>query len=523
MAVNDLTLEEKIGQMVMCGFHGTAKSKEIEELIEHYHIGGVIYFSRNIETVEQVHGLSESLQSFNRNKSDIPLFISVDQEGGMVARITEGLTLMPGNMALGAAGKEDFVYRTAAVSGTELTALGINFNLAPCVDVNNNRSNPVIGVRSYGSSSSLVTRMGTEAVKGYQDSGVAAAAKHFPGHGDTDTDSHLDLPKIKHSMGRMEKVELPPFKEAVNNGVDAVMTAHIIFPELDKEYPGTLSPAIIEGLLREKAGFNGVICTDCMEMKAIADYYGTEKAAVKAINAGADIVLISHSYEKQVNTLQEIKEAVKEGIISERRIDEAVQRIRHLKEKRNMGEGHLPWEEAEKLLRRPENVSLVQHVRDKSVTCVKGDKQRLELKKTVETLVLSVDPYIQSEADERLSGAGTFGQAMEEEGFRVNEIAVSPALSEEEMASLIKTAGQYHQLIFCSYNAGERSRQVKLVQKLYSKHPDMTVIGLRSPYDIDSFPYVKTFITGYENRSDTLRSIAGALSGRIIPEGVMPG
>ncbi|WP_052092271.1 beta-N-acetylhexosaminidase [Paenibacillus sp. FSL H7-0357] len=338
MVVAEMSLSDKIGQMLMCGFEGTAVPDDgIRELVAKGGIGGVIYFARNVETPEQVARMTAELQRAAAEGGKAPLWISIDQEGGMVARITEGVALMPGGMAIAAAGSVEDAYRAALISGRELSAMGINLNYAPVLDVNNNARNPVIGVRSFGESPEKVADYGAATIRGFQDAGVAATAKHFPGHGDTDVDSHLDLPTVRHDRARMDSVELVPFRRAIAEGVDAMMSAHIYFPALEQEkLPVTLSKAVLTGLLREELGFGGIIMTDCMEMNAIAEHYGTVEASVLAIEAGADIVLISHRADRQLAAIEAILHAVAEGRISETRIDDSVRRLLALKVKRGV-------------------------------------------------------------------------------------------------------------------------------------------------------------------------------------------
>lgn len=342
-----MDLRDKLGQMLLGGFDGTKMTTEAMKLISAYRAGGIIYFSRNVSSPEQLAALTRELQEAASANGVPPLWVSIDQEGGMVARITEGVTLMPGQMAIAAAGSAEDAYRAAYVSGSELRRIGINLNYAPVLDVNNNPLNPVIGVRSFGESPEAAAEFGAAAVRGYQDAGVAATAKHFPGHGDTDVDSHLDLPTVPHDRARMDKVELVPFRRAFAEGVDAVMSAHIYFPALEKEkLPVTLSPAVLTGLLREELGFEGIITTDCMEMNAIAEHYGVAEASVLAVLAGADQILVSHRSDRQGAALAALEAAVHEGRIAEARIDDSVRRLLRMKWKR----GILTRESAARLL-----------------------------------------------------------------------------------------------------------------------------------------------------------------------------
>src|SRR5438876_8759991 len=226
-----MTLEEQIGQLLMVGFWGTTPSLEIIDLIQRYHVGNIILFSRNIRDARQVLELTQSLQMIAKEAGQrYPLLIAIDQENGIVQRLGEAATIFPGNMALGAIGSEEIAYRVAKATGIELKALGINMNLAPVVDINNNPANPVIGVRSFGEDPSLVARLGTAMVKGYRAAGILSCLKHFPGHGDTTTDSHLALPVIPYTLQRLETLELIPFRGGIEAGAGSVMIAHVSFP-----------------------------------------------------------------------------------------------------------------------------------------------------------------------------------------------------------------------------------------------------------------------------------------------------
>ncbi|MBB6024436.1 beta-N-acetylhexosaminidase [Paenibacillus sp. JGP012] len=335
--LGQMSLRDKIGQMLLCGFHGTEPEGEVEKLLRGYPIGGVVYFARNVVSPEQVERLSSGLQDIAQASGTVPLWIAIDQEGGMVARITQGIALMPGQMAIAAAGSTQDAYEAARISGMELKSMGINMNFAPVLDVNNNANNPVIGVRSFGESPEAVAEFGAATIGGFQNAGIAATAKHFPGHGDTDTDSHLDLPVITHDRARVNQVELAPFRAAIVEGVDAMMSAHIYFPALEPDrLPVTLSHSVLTGLLRKELGYEGIIVTDCMEMNAIAVHYGTVDAAVLAVEAGADMVLISHTAQLQMEAFAALENAVSSGRISERRINESVKRLLTYKAKRGL-------------------------------------------------------------------------------------------------------------------------------------------------------------------------------------------
>src|SRR6266849_3979956 len=239
----EMTLEEQAGQVLMAGFWGSTPSQEIIDLIQHYHVGNIILFSRNVRDARQVFELTRSLQQIAREAGQrYPLFIAIDQENGIVQRLGEATTIFPGNMALGAIGTEEMAYKVASATGQELKALGINMNLAPVVDINNNPANPVIGVRSFGEDPQQVARLGAAMVKGYHAAGILSCLKHFPGHGDTAVDSHLALPMIPYTLERLAAVELLPFRSGIEAGAESVMIAHISFPALTRQ---AISPATL--------------------------------------------------------------------------------------------------------------------------------------------------------------------------------------------------------------------------------------------------------------------------------------
>jgi len=520
MDLKKASLAEKIGQMFICGFHGTEPTSEIAQLIKQHYLGGIIYFRRNIESCQQVKRLSSSLQRLSSSVSDLPLFISIDQEGGMVARIDRGITLIPGNMALGAT--KDFlgVYEAARISGKELRQLGINMNFAPSIDVNNNPLNPVIGVRSFGADPDFVKQMGIHAVRGYQDAGMIATVKHFPGHGDTDSDSHHTLPTIPHDLDRLQQVELVPFIGAIEEKVDVIMTAHILFPAIDSSAtPATLSYQVLTGLLRESLGYQGLIVTDCLEMSAISGGVGVEEGAVLAVEAGADLLLVSHTYEHQVGAIQRLVEAVESGRISEERINQSLERILDLKNQRLM------WEEANNheplVISSEEDRLFIESLSEKSITLVK-DEGQLPLQQT-KTYVIWTEVRVGTEVDEVIEQEETLGHFLKQDLSYVYEDRIGVHPTEEEIRKVLETYQQFEQVIFLSYNATFSEGQVFLVKEIaQNEGVRLIVAATRNPYDLLEFPEVKTFIACYENRPVAMNSLAKVLLGKIPAVGELP-
>jgi beta-N-acetylhexosaminidase len=340
-----MTVEEKVGQLFMPVLYGSRADTPHQEnvarfgvrtpaeAIRRYHLGGVILFpwAGNVSSVSQVVALTNGLQ---RAAGDIPLLIGVDQENGRVSRLDPLVTKLPEAKVIGATGNTRWAREAARVTGTELRALGINLDFAPVADVNVNPRNPVIGPRAYGSDPKKVARMVGAAIDGFHAAGVAATAKHFPGHGDTTVDSHTGLPVIHHTKAQWEKLDAPPFRTAIAHGVDAIMSAHVVMPKLDRSGdPATLSKPILTGLLRKRLGFTGVVITDSLQMAGARQRYGDGEVAVRAILAGADILLMPPDFPRAYNA---VLEAVRSGRISAKRLDESVARVLALKERRGL-------------------------------------------------------------------------------------------------------------------------------------------------------------------------------------------
>ncbi|MDP4094309.1 MAG: beta-N-acetylhexosaminidase [Bacillota bacterium] len=330
--IDNMSLEEKIGQMVMVGFDGSTADQNVKRLIADDHVGGIIFFKDNFTDPNQMLSLVNQLKELNSTNKE-PLFLSVDQEGGRVNRMPDSISSIPASGTIGKYNNKNFSFNIGSLLAQEVKMFGLNMNFAPVLDINSNPKNPVIGDRAFGSTPSVVRNLGIQTMKGIQSQNIISVVKHFPGHGDTSTDSHIGLPIVNNDLNRLESFELLPFEDAVKNGVDAVMVAHILLPKIDSDNPASLSKNIITGILRDKMKFNGVVFTDDMTMGAIADNYGMGEAAVKSINAGSDIVLVCHEYDKENQVIQSIKAATASGEISEQRINQSVYRILKLKAK----------------------------------------------------------------------------------------------------------------------------------------------------------------------------------------------
>jgi beta-N-acetylhexosaminidase len=329
--ISEMSLEDKIGQMILAGISGTTMDTNAKKLISQFHVGGIIFYKNNFETPEQTVQLVNQLKA--GNSSNLPLFLGIDQEGGRVTRLPGGLVNFPPNNQIGKVNNPEFSYKVGTHLGLELKEFGLNLDFAPVLDINSNPNNPVIGDRSFGNNSEIVSTLGIQTMKGIQSQNVIPTIKHFPGHGDTSIDSHLELPIVDKSLKELKELELIPFERAIDHGADVVMVAHILLSELDKTNPASMSKAVMTDLLRKQLSFKGVIITDDMTMGAITEHFDIGKAAVESVKAGSDIILVGHDYNNVVKITSSLITAVENGEISEQRLNGSIERIIQLKRK----------------------------------------------------------------------------------------------------------------------------------------------------------------------------------------------
>ena len=316
------TTAQQAAKLVGFGFAETTVTQDVKSLLARG-LSTCFLFKRNIETAVQFSHLLRDL----KKAAPAGVLTCIDQEGGRVQRLREPLTVIPPMRALGLTKDPQLAEQVARVMARELRQLNIDFDAAPVMDVDTNPANPVIGTRSLGPDPANVAALGTAMIRGFQAEGIAACAKHFPGHGDTSQDSHTDLPRLRHSMERLEAVELPPFKAAVDAGVSAIMSAHVIFEPLDSKYPATMSRPALDGILRDRFNFPGVVFSDDLEMKAIADHYALEECLVRGLNAGIDVFIVCHHLEIQHKAVDLITAAVEKGHVSQARFNQAIGRV----------------------------------------------------------------------------------------------------------------------------------------------------------------------------------------------------
>jgi beta-N-acetylhexosaminidase len=529
-----MSLREKVGQLFMTQAYGqTADTRDPEavaanqeaygvdnaaQLIDRYKLGGVIYFvwSDNVDNPEQIAGLSNGIQDAALDqRSRIPSLVATDQEGGIVARIGPPATEWPGNMALGAGRSDADARRAAAISGTELDAMGVNWDFAPVADVNVNPQNPVIGVRSFSEDPALAARLTAAQVRGYQGAGIAAASKHFPGHGDTATDSHTGLPVIDHTREQWRQSDRPPFQAAIDAGIKAIMTAHIVVPSLDPSGdPATLSRPIMTGILREQMGYDGVVITDALGMQGVRDKYGDDRVPVLALKAGVDMLLMPPDFDLAYNA---VLEAVRSGEISERRIDRSVFRILRLKWQLGLFKDPYVDESAvSATVGTPEHLAAAQEVTDRTPTLLENDGDLLPLQPDSEQSALVTG-----------WGASTtqaIADGMAERGLAADDFETGTNPTAAQIEAAVAQA-QTHDLTVVTTNGAWRTGsegQRELVNRLVATGKPVVAVAVRDPYDIAYFPDVPAYLTTYGYTGVSMQSLLRVLFGEVSPTGRLP-
>ncbi|MFB4167269.1 glycoside hydrolase family 3 protein [Virgibacillus sp. JSM 102003] len=490
-----MTPKEKIGQLVMPSTHDNNQqlpNEQTKELIQEYKAGSVIvYGNRDAEKTAQYNN---QLQEWaNDTDLSIPLFTSADLEYGVVQHVTDGTTF-PRQMGIGATRDLDAAKKVAEVTAVESRAVGFNWNYSPVADVNTNPANPVIGVRSFGEQTDLVSEMTVAQVNGYQENGVIATAKHFPGHGDTSVDSHYGLASVTYDRETLEEIHLPPFQAAIDAGVDSIMTAHVIIEAIDPELPGTLSKKVLTGLLREQLGFNGLIVTDAMSMDAIDEEWGSGRAAVMAVQAGADIVMATGTYDQQLETFDSLFSAYQSGEITEERVNASLERILMKKlEYKLFDNRFVDVEQATEVVNTPEHKDFAKEIAQQSITLVKNDGVLPFEENGQSTLVVGPqiygdDYYIKDIVD--VVKQHTKGD--------VESIITSGNPSAAEIADVLAKAEQVDRIIAPTFSAsGLSAGQGELVTALAEIDKPVVAVSLGLPYDVQNYDGVDAYLASY--------------------------
>lgn len=521
--LSDMKLREKIGQMIISSTLGknysesSAEYRRLAKLCRDLKVGGFIFFKG---TSSGYASLSNKLQVL----SETPLIISADFERGTGMRVSDG-SLFPNNMAVGAANNSELAYRMGFSIANESRALGIQQNYAPVCDVNNNPDNPIINVRSFGEDPALVSRMSGAVIKGLQDGKVIATAKHFPGHGDTKIDSHNDLPVLNFSMDRLNKIELVPFRNAIKNNVKSVMIAHLSFPELESKpnVPASLSESIVQNLLIDQLGFEGLVVTDALNMKGITKYFSTSEVAVMCVKAGVDLILMPIDEEE---TIIAIENAVISGVITEERINRSVEKIIAAKRWLGLFENRYVNEsEISQKVNTPESNALAQQIADESITLVKDDNDILPLKsKNGKTLVINL-----SDGNSNINN-GYFSEHIKNTNINTDVVNYFSEINSHEITNIISKSENYDVVIAAlyakvKYGTGKISMlpsQVQILNLLNSSVKSFIVISFGNPYLLKEFPNVSNYVCAYGDADVSVKAAVKAIYGDIKFRGKLP-
>ncbi|MFG2022809.1 glycoside hydrolase family 3 protein [Streptomyces sp. NPDC048825] len=538
--ISRMILEEKVGQLFVMRVYGhsatapeqadiDANLKEIgvrtaAELIAKYHVGGIIYFAwaHNTRDPHQIADLSNGIQKASLElPRGLPVLISTDQEHGIVARVGKPATLLPGAMALGAGRSRSDARRAGQIGGAELRAMGIRQDYAPVADVNVNPANPVIGVRSFGADPQAVAALVAAQVKGYQSSEVAATAKHFPGHGDTETDSHYGFPVIEHTEAQWAELDAPPFRAAIAAGIDSIMTAHIMVPALDPSGdPATLSRPILTGILRERLGYDGVVVTDSLGMEGVRTKYGDDRVPVLALKAGVDQLLNPPKLDVAWNA---VLAAVRGGELTEARLDESILRILRLKSKLGLlKDPYVSHRGVDRVVGIPAHRRAADRIADGTTTLLVNSGGLLPLSRRThqKVLVVGADPA---------SPSGTTGPpttvlagALKELGFAATALSTGTAPSAATIAQAVAAARDADAVVVGTYNVTAAGSQKTLVGELLATGRPVVAVAVRNPYDVAQLPDVQACLATYSWTDVELRAAARVIAGRIEPAGRLP-
>lgn len=510
-----LSLEEKIGQMCVVGFNGLEPPDHILEWLASGRIGGVILFARNIGSPAQVAELTQACHA----AAPRPILIAIDQEGGVVTRLREHFTESPGAMALGAADSEELAEQVSAVLGAEMRALGINWNLAPVVDLTHNIHNPSVGARSLGTDPERVKRLAVAQVNGFQGAGVAATAKHFPGKADTPVDPHISLPVIDGPLDDLWDTDLLPFRAVSGARIAAIMITHVQFKALEPDYPSTLSPRIINGLLRRDIGFQGVISTDCMEMGAITQQYGPGESAVLAALAGASTILFSHTREYQESAYNALMNAARSGRLPEAQIDSAAEKVRAMQEQFAITEPP-----ALDGIRHPDHLAVMAQAARAGTVLLHTAPDALPLRPddTRRITLIEFASYMDSVAVEQ-SGDSGLATLLHAALPDIQSVGLSPDnVSEERRARARALAEASDVVIVATRSAHLVPEQRDLAQEFLNAGRQKILVCLRNPYDAGVLTGAGTVICTCGDNEPSLAAAVDALLGRFTPTATLP-
>lgn len=494
-------------QQLMHSFPGTEPPADILAAVERGEIGAFCLFGHwNFASVAQFRALTEALIDAAARGGFPPPLIGIDQEGGQLMAVGQPATELPGNMALGATRSPELAEQAGRVLGRELRALGVNMNFAPSLDINVNPASQAVGVRSFGADPALVTDLGLAMIRGLEAEGVIATAKHFPGHGATESDSHHVAAVVPHTMARMNRVELAPFRAAIEAGVRAIMTTHVIFAALDPANPATVSPAILDGHLRRAMGFGGLIVTDAMDMHPVARL-GAEASVRGALDAGADLVLLAHLPD-QLALSRNLRDRARPGAVA--RIDALRAGIPRA----------LPPLD---VLGCAEHRDIAQTIADRAITLVR-DGGRLPLRPGPDQriAVITPEPRDLTPADTSSHVRIDLAGAIRRRHPRTDAFTLPGGASGADVSAILAACQGADRVVVGTVAADQDPSQAELVRALHRRGQPPIVVALRTPFDITAFPEVDTYLCAYSIRAVSTEAVARVLFGEIEAAGALP-
>lgn len=499
-----------IGQKLVTGLPGYEITDEFRQLVKEHKVGNVILFARNIQSPAQLRQLCADLQDLIQAETGFPAFITIDQEGGNTSRLGAPATVVPGAMGLAATGNPEYAYAAGRITGLELLACGVNFNLAPDMDVNSNPLNPVIGSRSFGDDPHKVAQFGTQNMLGLQSTGVLSCLKHFPGHGDTAVDSHLGLPSIDKDLETLEKCELIPFKAAIQAGVSAVMTSHILFPQIEKKHvPATMSPTIIRDVLRGKLGFDGLVLSDCMMMDAIAKHYGTVEGTCAAALAGVDVIFICHSNPLTAQACEAL-----EKVLSEDELAASFARIANAKK-------HLPAVIPDfSVIGCEEHLRTSSNLFRASITFAGGPTETLpDLGSN--PLFIGCAPFQTTQAANP-EEIGMSVPLVLQHALGGTALSCSPTPDADETAQVLAAAKKSSAVVISTFNAHLRPAQRNMVEQIVALGLPTICAATKNPYDLCGLLDRAWGLSIYDYTANGIEALRDVLKGTLTPRGVCP-
>lgn len=509
-SVEEMTIDELIGQVIMIGLPGLNITKEYLDFIKEYKIGNYILFARNYDNTKQMQQLMEQLYTYVVDITGSFPFVSIDQEGGMVVRLFKDVTFPASPLTTSATAVDNAPYQTGKIIGNDLMKLGINLNLAPCLEINENLSNPLVNVRGYGSTKETVLNNAKQFVKGIQESGALSCIKHFPGAGSSTKDSHLELPIILEPKEQLLNYNMYPFTHLLES--DALMTSHCIYKSFDI-LPSTLSNVLLKEVLRKQIGFKGLIISDGMEMKAISDEYGIEEGCVMALNAGCDILLLCHEFNEQLAAFKAVKEAVLKGRIKIDLLKEKVKRINNAKQK--VKKTLIKSFNNQQYIINEEEHQLMQEIVDSSYTLIKGKAPYITDKSLIISANAKIGSIVEDEFDER-----NLTNALKNNFPNNTIIKFNDDIN--FVKNILKDLDNYDNIIVYSYDAYKDDIQKETINELLKTNKEVFVVSIKGPIDYQYFYNLTNYSCLYEYTPNSIKTIIKQLKGKVDLKGSLP-